>query len=273
MTVDAYLNPDFTLTKKLIFLLITFAGIGLCVLGIYIYSRISARKYVSEKRKEYQSIDFEIRLQKFFEMLIAGTAVMSFSCTYVIINHVYSLVSSGKATNLTSIERYLANTWADGKDFILLFLILFSCVINTVLDCLIIRLKILTNEEKATMRMLAMFYVILILMYLNNIGDESEYGPVMMYYFGLMIGRFVYFDASFKDFLNNIKNVFLNMIYLILDLALTGLLCYIGFQAGYFLERNYYIVGIFHTQLFMLAAIFIIHYGRKIIDCYKQAHK
>jgi hypothetical protein len=74
-----------------------------------------------------------------------------------------------------------------------------------VLDGFIIRLKVLTSEEKATMRMLAMFYVILILMYLNNIGDESEYGPVMMYYFGLMIGRFVYFDASFKDFVINIK--------------------------------------------------------------------
>ncbi|MBE5836426.1 hypothetical protein [Butyrivibrio sp.] len=264
MTVDAYFNPDFTITKKLIFLLLSFAGMLVCSLGIFIYSKVYARKYPSDKREEYLSIDFEIRLQKFFEMLIAGTAVMSFSCAYVIINHVYSLVASGKATNLTRIERYLTSTWADGKDFILLFLILFSCVINTVLDGFIIRLKVLTSEEKATMRMLAMFYVILILMYLNNIGDESEYGPVMMYYFGLMIGRFVYFDASFKDFVTNIKNVIINLPYMLIDIALTGLLCYIGFVSGYFLERNYYIVGLFHTQIFILACTFIIHHAMRL---------
>ena len=270
MTIDAYLNPDFSLIQKLIFLIMTFAGIGLCMVGIYIYSCIYAGKYSSEKRKEYLSIDFDIRLQKLFEMIISGTAVMFFSCSYVIINHVYSLVASGKAVNLNRIERLLTGTWAEGKDFVLLFLILSSCVINTLLDGLIIRLKILTSEEKATMRMLGMFYVIMILMYLNKIGDESEYGPVMMYYFGLMIGRFVYFDASFKDFLNNIKNVIFNLPYLLLDLALTGLLCYIGFQAGYFLERNYYIVGLFHTQLFMLVCIFIIHYGKKIFHLKKS---
>ena len=32
-----------------------------------------------------------------------------------------------------------------------------------------------------------------------------------------------------------------------------------GFSAGYFLEKNYYIVGIFYTHLFMLLAVFVLH--------------
>ena len=127
------------------------------------------------------------------------------------------------------------------------------------LDSFIIPLKKITREEKATIRMLAMFYVIVILVYLNTIGDESQYSPVMMYYFGLMVGRFVYFDASFKDFLVALKNMFFNLPYMALTLVLIGLLNFFGFNMGYLLERNYYIVGIFYTHLFLIVCIFVVH--------------
>ena len=152
--------------------------------------------------------------------------------------------------------------WEDWKDFVLLLLICLSCVLNSILDKLIIPLKHLSKEEKASIRLLGMFYTILILVYLNFIGDESEYSPVMMYYLGLMVGRFVYFDASFMDFIENIKNAFKNLPLLILGLLTTGVLCFFGFNAGYLLERNYYIVGVFYTHLFMLLAVFIIHHSR-----------
>ena len=106
---------------------------------------------------------------------------------------------------------------------------------------------------------LAMFFVIILLLYLNYIGDESQYSPVMMYYFGLMVGRFVYFDASLGDFIVALKNMFINLPYMLLNLALTGGLSFVGFFLGYFLERNYYIMGVFYTHIFMLICIFIIH--------------
>ncbi len=270
MTIDAYLNSDFTLAKKLIFLLLTMLGIGICLAVIYGISRIYARGYQEGKREEYLREDFDIRSQRFFEMIIAGTSVMTFSCEYVIINHIYNLVQSGKVVVLNEFGASFIQAWTEGKDFVLLILICFSCVINTIIDSLIIPLKILTKEEKATMRMLGMFYVIIILVFLNIIGDESQYGPVMMYYFGLMIGRFVYFDASFGDFLKNIRNVIINLPILLMTLALTGILCLVGFNAGYFLERNYYIVGIFYAHLFMLVCIFLIHHGRNIFDIIKR---
>lgn len=260
MNIKAYINPDFTWDKKLIFLIITAAAIGISLGLIYIVSMMVLDRDLSGRAKVRALRGaFVDKSQRLFEMLIAGTSVMSFSCSYVILNHLYALVQSGVAKHLNHYEKMMIQMWTDGKDFVLLLLILMSCVFNTVLDSLIIPLKKITQEEKATIRMMAMFYVIIILMYLNIIGDESQYSPVMMYYFGLMIGRFIYFDASFKDFLVALKNMFFNSPYLLLTIILTYTLATLGFKMSFLLERNYFIVGVFYTHLFMLAVVFIIH--------------
>ncbi len=256
MSIEAYTNPDFTWPKKALFLLMSFLGLFICFLVIYGW----ARAVSSDKNSDENGISpnelFHNYIQLFYEMIIAATSVMSFACAYVILNHVYTLATSGGYSSRL-IKTYISimNNW---KDFVLLILICLSCILNTILDKLFIPLKRITREQKATVRMLAMFYVIILLLWLNVIGDESEYSPVMMYYLGLMIGRFVYFDASFKDFLSAMKNIFLKLPLLILGMTLSGVLCFIGFKTGFLLERNYFIVGIFYTHLFLLAAVFIL---------------
>ncbi len=218
---------------------------------------LSTAALPKERKKAVFYTQAHNRIEKFYEMIIAGSSVMSFSCAYVIISHIYGLVQSGQG-NPGPVLEVLINAWEGGRDFVLLLLICLSCVMNTILDKFIIPLRRISKEEKATIRMLAMFYVIIILLYLNRIGDESEYNPVMMYYLGLMVGRFVYFDASFGDFIDALKNMFKNLELLILGLALTGILCFAGFNKGYLLERNYYIVGAFYVHLFMLVVIFVL---------------
>ncbi|MCR5595370.1 MAG: hypothetical protein K6G12_05955 [Lachnospiraceae bacterium] len=263
MTFEAYTNPDFGWMEKLIFLFATFVGIALIIVFILIFTRVSVASLPRrERRVEFYERSHN-RIQRFYEMIIAGTSVMSFSCTYVIINHIYNLVLGGETPG--PVLAVIINAWESGRDFVLLLLICLSCVLNSILDRLLIPLKHLEKSEKATIRMLAMFYVILILIYLDHIGDASEYNPVMMYYLGLMVGRFVYFDASFGDFLGALKNMFRNLHLLLFGLALTGALCWFGFGTGYLLERNYYIVGAFYTHLFMLVVIFII-YHTHILD-------
>ncbi len=261
MTIDAYLNPDFTTGDKLTFLALALMGILLCVFVILGGVRLSVLglKKKAKRRAIYERS--HNRVQRFYEMIISATSVMSFSCAYVIINHIYSVLQGEVGS--AEYEKFSAfvTIWEGGKDFVLLLLICLSCVLNTVLDKLIVPLKKVDKDEKATVRMLGMFYVIFILLYLNTIGDESQYSPVVLYYLGLMIGRFVYFDASFLDFISALKNMVKNIYLLILGLLLTGLLCYFGFSNGYFLERNYYIVGAFYTHLFMLAAVFILHHS------------
>ena len=134
MNIEAYFNPDFTLVQKLIFLLMSFAAILLCVIIIYGISVAIAQRYSEKNRDEYLREDFDVRIHKLFEMIISGTSVMSFSCAYVIINHVYSLVEKGVLGGLTGGEAAFIQAWADGKDFMLLLLICLSCVINSILD-------------------------------------------------------------------------------------------------------------------------------------------
>ncbi|MCR5420375.1 MAG: hypothetical protein K6E98_05175 [Lachnospiraceae bacterium] len=261
MTIDAYINPDFTLEQKMIFLLMNIAGVLLCVFIIMGGAVISVSGVDKKNRKRYLYDKVGNRVQRFYEMIISATSVMAFSCAYIICNHIYSLLKD-KAGSVEYIKfSGFISVWEGWKDFVLLLLICLSCVLNTILDKLIIPLKFINKEEKATVRMLAMFYVIFILFYLNVIGDESEYSPVMLYYLGLMVGRFVYFDASFGDFIKAIINVFKNFYLLAFGLLITGILCYFGFSNGYLLERNYYLIGAFYTHLFMLVAVFIIHHS------------
>lgn len=266
MTLKAYINPDFTLGEKIIFFIIALVGILLCTFGARLVTRLVADGRSSDKNELLIKADSNVEL--FYEMIISGTSVMSFAVSYVVCNHIYSLIQTSGESGAGWMLFY--NIWSDGKDFALLLLICLSCVLNTILDKIVIPLKVIDRDKKATVRMLSMFYVIIILVYLNIIGDESEYSPVMMYYLGLMIGRFVYFDASFKDFVIALKNMFVNLHLLIMGLILTGILCYIGFSAGYLLERNYYIVGIFYTHLFMLIAVFVLHHGYTILKMFRK---
>ena len=254
MTIEAYMNPDFTWLQKFLFLGMAILGLTICLFLIYAGVCVFAKGGSRAKRRDYAHERFHYLVHLFYEMLISATSVMSFACAYVILNHIYSLVQGGRGTGYF---RDFAQIWEEWKDFILLLLICLSCVLNTILDKFIIPLRRINGDQKAAVRMLAMFYAIIMLVYLNIIGDESEYSPVMMYYLGLMVGRFVYFDASFGDFLTAIKNAFLRLPLLILGMTFAGLLCYAGFSLGYLLERNYYIVGIFYTHLFILVAVFI----------------
>ncbi len=261
MTLDAYLNPEFTWFKKLLFFAVGLLGVLVCNFVLLGGAEFTATFLPRRERKGAVPVNFHKYVQLFYEMIIAGTSVMSFACAYVVFNHVYTLMQNG-AGHSGRFTGLFYRGWSDGKDFALLLLICLSCVFNSFLDKLIIPLARLSKEEKASIRMLAMFYAIIILIYLNFIGDESEYSPVMMYYLGLMVGRFVYFDASFWDFVEAIKNAFLRIPMLILCIILCGGMCFFGFRMGFLLERNYYIVGIFYTHLFLLLAVFIIHHSR-----------
>lgn len=260
MSFEAYINPDFGWMEKLIFLIASFLGVSLCVFIIIAVSKLQSSGDPSADRSQR-------RIQEFYELIISGTSIMSFSCSYVILNHIYSLLPDQSSL--------FAKLWGNWKDFMLLLLICLSCVLNSVLDNLIIPLKTIDKSEKASVRMLGMFYAIIILVYLNFIGDESEYNPVMMYYLGLMIGRFVYFDASLSDFVDAVKSILAHIPLLALGLILTFSLSNYGFSAGYLLERNYYIVGVFYTQLFMLASVFILRHSHlpDLILRTKDSHK
>ena len=260
MTIEAYINPDFTWPKKLIFFLVALLAIVIGNLLILAWNSIAEPgkgRGAQRRRKD----NYYRMSEYFYELIISATSVMSFACAYVVLNHVYSLYHGSNHGGMLGTFLY---GWENWKDFILLLMICLSCVLNTLLDKFLIPIKGLSRDQIASVRMLGMFYTIVVLLYLNFIGDESEYSPVMMYYLGLMVGRFVYFDASFLDFLDCMKRTIVRTPLLVLGLTISGGMSFFGFAAGYLLERNYYIVGVFYTHLFLLAAVFVLHHGRQI---------
>lgn len=266
MTIEAYINPDFTWPKKLIFFIVALAAIVVGNLLILAWNRIAepGKGRSAERRRK----DNYYRMSEYFyELIISATSVMSFACAYVVLNHVYNLYHGSYQAGFLGTFLY---AWENWKDFVLLLMICLSCVLNSLLDKFIIPIKGLSRDQIASVRMLGMFYAIVVLLYLNVIGDESEYSPVMMYYLGLMVGRFVYFDASFMDFIACMKRTIVRTPLLVLGLAISGGLSFFGFSVGYLLERNYYIVGVFYTHVFLLIAVFVLHHGRQIYHSINQ---
>jgi len=267
MTIDRYINPDFDRTKQLIFLGMAFAGIFLIILIIMFGTRLSVCLVDSNERHDEfkrRTID---NIQLFFEMMISGTSVLVFACAYVICNHIFELMSAGlqAGQSIPAELKWFYNNWDKNKDFVLLFLISISCLINTIIDRILIPLRRISKDDKASIRMLGMFYAICILLIINNNGGEEKfYGPVMMYYFGLMIGRFVYFDASFMDFVYAIWGAIRHSLLLLFGLLLTCGLSIVGFRLKYLIDRNFIIVGVLYTDIFLLIVIFILHHLRGI---------
>lgn len=268
MSLDKYFNPEFTLEKKLLFLLMTVVGIAFCVSLIYVGTKLTFLPSSSKRKHKLSSSEkkflffknFHINIQLFIDMMISATSVMMFSCSFVIIDHVFSIVTS-PASRYYGYEEFIS-LWQNGKDFLLLLLICLSCVANTLFDKFIIPLKMLTKDQKASIRMLGMFYTIILLLILNRVGDHQLYAPVMMYYLTLMIGRFVYFDASFIDFIHALKSALYHSPLLIMGMLVSGSLCIAGFKLGHFLDRNFLIMGVFYTHLFILGVLFVLHNSR-----------
>ena len=266
MTIEAYMNPDFTWPRKLIFFIVAILAVVLGNLLILAWNRI-ALPGKGEEAERRRKDDYYRMSEYFYELIISATSIMSFACAYVVLNHVFNLYHGSYQTGLLGTFLY---AWENWKDFVLLLMICISCVLNSFLDKFIIPIKGLNRDQIASVRMLGMFYAIIVLLYLNVIGDESEYSPVMMYYLGLMVGRFVYFDASFMDFVACMKRTVVRTPLLVLGLAISGGLSFFGFSAGYLLERNYYIVGVFYTHVFLLVAVFVLHHGRQIYYTVKK---
>ena len=106
-----------------------------------------------------------------------------------------------------------------------------------------------------------MLYVILIFFYIKFIYENNNYDGFIMYFLGLMIGRFIYFDASFRDGIRTMLEALKNLPLLILGLAYTGFMAYTGFTSDYLLIGNGVLVSTFIAHIFMIVAIFVIHHS------------
>ena len=181
------------------------------------------------------------------ELIFSGTSILMFMSAYYLIER------------FGAVDEYLI-IWNKYKDFLLLLFIVISCLFNSLLDHVLIRLRHLKHEDMAPIRLLGMLYMILIFCYIKFIYGNNNYDFFISYFLGLMIGRFVYFDASFKDFIVSFINAIKNLPVMLLALSATSLMALYGFKSKYLIVHIGVTTNVFFIHLFLCLGIFVIHH-------------
>lgn len=247
--MDEYLEHYLSIPEAIYFFLLAF---GMQVAVFIILYLFSLTKTIGKAKDEGRTIvyhSFHVLTECFYELVFSGTSILFFMSSYYLIER------------FLDIEPYV-KIWEQYNDFLLLALIILSCVLNTVLDRVLIRLKTIEQENRASIRLLGMLYMILIFCYIKFIYENNNYDMFISYFLGLMIGRFVYFDASFKDFIRSALGALRFIPLMLLGLINLAVLSYYGFGTKYLLKHNGVITNVFIAHLFMCFAIFIIFHSK-----------
>lgn len=259
MTLQEYLDHYLNIKEMLLFFAVAMIGVILCVLIIVLVGRLTAIGNSKFEKKQDIYYHTHNMVQRFYEMIFSASSILSFLAAYYLIDR---FIVSGPVRVF----------WDKHSDMLLLLMIIISVVINNYFDHLLIPLKKIDHDEKASVRVVAMLYIMLIFFYIKFIYENDNYDGFIIYFLGLMVGRFVYFDASFKDFIKTIKDAAKNLPLLILGLAYTGFMCYYGFFTKYLLKSNGVLVSTFFAHVFMIVAIFIVHHSH-FVDIFVKKPK
>lgn len=225
----------------IIFLLLAMLLMGIVFSIFYLYA-----KNTTKAQKGLQD-EFYHLSERFFELIFSGGSIIGFMAAYYLINR---FVTEG------SFKEF----WDNYKDYLLLVFMVISILVNTFFDHVVIRVKHLDEDAMASIRLTGMLYMIIIFAYIKFVYEDNNYDMFIAYFLTLMIGRFVYFDASFFDFLKCIKRAAANIPMMFMALAYLGIMCLYGYSTEYLLKHNGVITNIFFTHLFIIVAMFVTHF-------------
>lgn len=241
MSYEEYFNHYFQMPGFLLFIGLA-ALILLLVYGVFFVYARATNNNKFEIGHEFYSLS-----ERLYELIFSGGSIIGFMAVYYLINR---FVTTGDFRVF----------WDSYKDYLLLVLMIISIIFNTIWDHVFVRLQHLDHDDKASIRLTGMLYMILIFAYIKFIYEDNNYDMFITYFLTLMIGRFVYFDASFKDFLNCIKNAAKNIPIMIIGLCYLGIMCFYGYSTEYLLKHNGVITNIFFTHIFISVVILFLQW-------------
>ena len=241
MSYSEYVAHYFQMPQCIIFALLTGVLLGLVYFVFYLYVK------GTKKNDEFFEQEFFSLSERYYELIFSGGSIIGFMAVYFLIT---LFLKSGPFKEI----------WDNYKDYLLLIFMIISILLNSFCDHVLVRLKHLDSDDMASIRLTGMAYMILILCYLKFIYESNNYDTLIAYFLTLMIGRFVYFDASFKDFLHCIRNAASNIPIMIMALVNLAILCAYGYSTGYLLKHNGVITNIFFVHVYIIVMIFILHF-------------
>lgn len=231
------------LPQMLFFWAVAFGTVLLCLLIIRAAAGSMSKRYYEEDRPYFIRDEANALADRYYELLFSGTSILLFISVYF------------------QIEFFLPQYrefWNKWSGLFLLGFIVLSVLFNSFLDHVIVPLRI-CEEERASIRLVGMIYMIVIFAYIKFIYEDNNYDTIIMYYIGLVIGRFVYFDATWKGFKETIAGAVKDLPLLALALGSIGIMALYGFETGYLLKSHGVVVSLFISHLVMNVAILIYH--------------
>ena len=206
------------------FLLVSLLGLILVLALVLLIAKLQIQRQLKEeteekakkiRRKKHQRRQYQI-VESFYELVFSGTSILLFLSLYYIIDE-----------RLPQISMY----WEKYQDVVLLVFIVLSVFLTSWLDVVLVKLTHLDPEQKASVRLISVFYIVLILLYIRFIYEDTNYDGLILYFLTLTVGRFLYFDFTVKSFLETMRGVLENLPLLVIMSAYSGFVCWYGFHA------------------------------------------
>lgn len=191
---------------------------------------------------------FGVMKEEYYELMFSSTCILFFTGLYFLIDHNYFEVSEK-----------VWQFWVQYEGYILLGFIVISILFNNAIDHHFVPLERINKEDRGYLRMLGMLYMLVIFVYIKFIDQNNNYDTILGYFITMVIGRFVYFDASGSDFICAVKKVGEMLPILGLVLVSTALLSLYGFKAEYLLRSNGVVVSLFIAHFFSIIEIGILY--------------
>lgn len=260
MTRKNYVLHYFDFKNSGKFFLVAFFGLVLILAIILVFARIQS---IRQKKKQLSlastgEIPADSALsegsekkyhliESFYEMVFSSTSILLFLSLYYVMDARFQRA---------------APYWDKYQDAFLLVFILMSVFMTNFLDLLLVRLTHLGSSQKASVRLLSSIYIVMILLYIRFIYDDTNYDTLILYFITLAAGRFVYFDFTPQEFSGQIRGIIKNLPMLALIVCYSGIVCWYGFHVDFLLKSNGVIVSALIAHLFMDLSIFILHQTR-----------
>lgn len=228
-----------------IFVLLSIVAVIFIVTRIILYERRKVDENTTMEEmdaieKEYVNRPYEIS-QMVFEIIICNTCI-------IVIMYVYYWL----AKNLLFLEKYLG--------IIMLVLIIIAILLNDFLDEKL-KQNMIKEEDKGNIRLISSCSIIMLFSFLKIYFKTAEYDEFLLCYIGLVLGRFIYFDSTFKEFIRCVKNLKSYFIPLIIAFLLTGIISGIGLHLEVITTNNLFI----SLMISHFAILCFIHLTKKMI--------
>jgi len=220
--------------------------IGFCLFIILMASRKMALRYSAETCQAFLKDEIRSLSERFYELVFSNTSVLLFVSLYFMIDYF-------------GIGYRFKEVWAKYNGIILLVFLMASILMISFMDNLIVPLRNVQPGDRAAMRLMGMLYMLIIFAYIKFVYQDSNYDNIIMYFLTMVIGRFVYLDASLESFQDAMKDTMRNLPLLLLGLLCTILISLFGWGTGYLIRVNGVVFNLFIAHLYLLLVIFIVH--------------